>query len=99
MNTYLANSASRDFFEEEISLSLTDRMEETVFLGLRMSEGVSKAAFFDCYRKSIGEVYGKILIKLEQDGLIMNTKESVALTDKGIDYGNYVFSQFVGCAD
>ena len=98
MNTYLANSASPGFFEEEICLSLTDRMEETMFLGLRMSEGVSKAAFSDCYSKSMDEVYGRVLEKLEKEELILNTAERAALTDKGIDYGNYVFSRFLGSA-
>ena len=98
MAAYLGCPASRDLFEEEIALSENDRMEETMFLGLRMSEGVRKDMFFDCYKRSIEEVYGKVLQKLEKDGLILNTKERVALTDKGIDYGNYVFSRFTGFA-
>ena len=44
------------------------------------------------------EVYGRVLDKLEKEELILNTAERAALTDKGNDYGNYVFSRFLGSA-
>ena len=93
--TYLARSGEKGAFIEEIQLSLQDRMEETMFLGLRMREGVSKAYFRDCYGKSMEAVYEKELVSLERDGLIVNTPERIYLTDRGIDYGNYVFSRFL----
>lgn len=76
-------------------LTKEDRMEEFMFLGLRMMEGVSKIKFENIFGRSMDEVYGDVLDKLLKDGLLKTDGKTVCLTEYGIDISNYVFSQFL----
>ncbi|MDO4170739.1 MAG: radical SAM family heme chaperone HemW [Lachnospiraceae bacterium] len=76
-------------------LSRNEKMEEFMFLGMRMTRGVSEAEFarrFDC---SMESVYGDILKRQEADGLIIRKNNCVQLTDKGLDISNYVFCDYL----
>ncbi len=78
---------------EREELSLTERMEEVVFLGLRKMEGVS----IETVREQFGPVfeirYGDNIKRMEAEGLIEITDEYFRLTEKGIDVSNYVFAE------
>ena len=80
-------------------LSKTEQMEEFMFLGLRLTAGVSKQKFFDTFGISMEDVYGKVLYKNQKDGLLTQKKsdgiEWVALTGRGLDLSNYVMAQFL----
>ena len=78
----------------EENLSEEDAMQEFIFLGLRLTEGISEAVFKDCFGRDLRDVYGKILDKNISDGLLYKTEKGYALTDRGIDLSNYVFAQF-----
>lgn len=80
---------------EPHSLSLQEQMEETMFLGLRMTEGVSCQKFRDCFGHSMEEVYGKVLEKHRAAGLLEYDGQTVRLTDRGIDVSNYVLADFL----
>lgn len=80
---------------EKQPLSIPEQMEEFLFLGLRMRKGVSKSDFFSCFHKELHEVYGETIKKLKKQKLILENEEMICLTDRGIDYGNYVFSEFL----
>lgn len=81
--------------EEEEHLSIREQMEETMILGLRRMEGVSKASFFKQYGVSMESVFQKELEKLEQQNLLQNEEERVLLTERGIDVSNTVFCEFI----
>ena len=81
--------------ENTESLTQNDEMEEFMFLGLRMTDGVSKADFKDQYGKSIESVYGEVLEKLEKQELICSSDDIIKLTDKGIDISNIVLANFL----
>lgn len=83
-----------DFSEEETALSREDMMEEFMFLGLRLCKGVSKQEFYKQFGVQMDEVYGKSLIKLERDELLINGSY-VYLTDKGMDVANYCMTEFM----
>lgn len=85
--------------EEDQVLSLDEQMEETMFLGLRLTKGVSFAEFQKRFGVTIDEVYGSVIRKHMEDGLL---KESVSggerylsLTEKGLDVSNYVMADFL----
>lgn len=80
---------------EKQPVSIPEQMEEFLFLGLRMRKGVSKGDFCACFHKELHEVYGETINKLKKQELIFENEEIICLTDKGIDYGNYVFSEFL----
>lgn len=59
------------------TLTCTEEMEEFMFLGLRMMEGVSFSEFEKQFGKSICQVYGKIIDKYEKTGFLrIYTKDS-----------------------
>lgn len=80
--------------EEEV-LTREDRMAEFMFLGLRMTEGVSCRRFEEAFGKEMYEVYGEIIQKNVRDDLLTETEEGIALTQKGLDISNYVMAQFL----
>lgn len=75
-------------------LSREEQMEEFMFLGLRLTEGVSKAAFFEAFHEGMDDIYGPVLRQLLENGLI-DTGERVKLTSYGRDISNYVMAQFL----
>lgn len=89
------NTSAGERKREVHRLTVTQQMEETMFLGLRMMRGVSKAGFFRIFGHSIEEVYGKVIKKHRRQGLLTETKDSLRLTDRGIDVSNYVMADFL----
>ena len=77
------------------ALSKEDCMEEFMFLGLRMMEGVSEAEFMDCFGESVDRVYGDVLSELVRDKLLVREDGRIFLTGYGIDVSNYVFEKFL----
>lgn len=93
---YLNNSG----FPEKIrgdreTLSLEAEMSEFMFLGLRMTKGVSKAEFLEEFGVSIESVYGKVLDKYKSVGLLEETEGRIFLTRAGIHVSNGVMAEFL----
>lgn len=80
---------------EEIKLDLKAQMEEFMFLGLRRITGVSTYDFTTAFQKSMESVYDAQLKKLIDEGLMVYDSGRYMLTEMGVDYGNYCFSQFL----
>lgn len=78
-------------------LSVPEQMEEFMFLGLRLAAGISTAEFRRQFGIGIREVYGRILERLERDGLLIFYEDGkkIKLTPKGVDVSNYVLAQFL----
>ena len=76
------------------SLTVKEQMEEFMFLGLRMTEGIRKRDFEEQFGKPIEEIYGNVLVKMEAAELLVNG-DSIYLTEKGLDISNYVMSAFL----
>lgn len=81
--------------ENQQKLSTDEQMEEFMFLGLRMMEGVSIKLFEEKFGKKYDNVYGKVSDKLVTQGLLECVEEHVRLTERGIDISNYVMSEFL----
>lgn len=96
LHAYLSQKEDRHIVERQI-LSKQEEMEEYVFLGLRMTQGISPEA----YRKRFGvdfyQLYQKILPDLQKNGLLAETKnhDRIYLTDRGIDVSNTVLAEFL----
>lgn len=76
-------------------LSVPEQMEEFLFLGLRMTAGVSFAEFEGLFGRGMEAVYGSVIHRNIQDGLLRMDSGRLALTDKGLDLSNYVMAQFL----
>lgn len=81
--------------ENNQELSIEEQMEEFMFLGLRMADGISKEEFKDKFGKDIYEVYGAQLEKEERVGNLIIDDKRIRLTSKGIDISNIVLANFL----
>ena len=86
--------------EAQQRLSAREQMEETMFLGLRLTKGVSYKTFEKQYGRSLQEVYGQVIRQNIADGLLTVTyseqgEQFLALTKRGLDLSNYVMAQFL----
>ena len=104
LQAYLANSSGCR--EDVRQLSREEQMEEFMFLGLRMTEGVDEGLFRRLFGCGMEEVYGEVIGKNIRDGLLrmdcdFEGKEEhaalrrLSLTEKGLDVSNYVMAQFL----
>lgn len=94
MDEYLLENKYMEKTEVQ-NLSHSECMEEFMFLGLRMTEGVSKTKFFENFGTSMESVYGSVLSKLKEQGLIQEEGERVFLTEYGLDVSNRVWVEFL----
>lgn len=90
-----ANGKLNQIEEEKETLDWNAQVEETMFLGLRMKEGVNKQKFRERYHREIQEVYGEVLEKLKEEGLLREEEKRICLTKRGNDLSNYVLAQFL----
>jgi hypothetical protein len=76
-------------------LSLKDSMEEFMFLGLRMTDGVSIREFYDAFGFSMDDIYGDVIRKYIENGLLERGDDRIALTERGLDVSNVVMEEFL----
>ena len=84
----------RNKFQAEL-LTETEEMEEFMFLGLRKMNGISKKEFSEYFGKSLEDIYGEPICKLESLKLLEQDDDRVWLTKRGIDVSNSVFVEFL----
>ena len=90
------NSDGRHLIREEVTqLSHKDQMEEFVFLGLRMAEGISLQEFLDTFHQDFEFLYGDNLRRLISLGMVERADGRIRLTDQGIDVSNKVFTELL----
>ncbi len=91
-------SDKKDFYgplSECNTLSEKDRMEEFMFLGLRMTEGIDKQEFFKRFGRDINSVYRHVIEKHIGEGLLESSEDRLYLTKKGQDLANYVMADMI----
>ena len=76
-------------------LTTQEAMAETMFLGLRMTKGISPQDFQANSGKSLIECYGSVLESFISKGLLEYKDENIALTPLGLDLANQVFESFL----
>jgi oxygen-independent coproporphyrinogen-3 oxidase len=96
IKTYLDSIHDFSLQIEEIEpLTKTQQYEEFMFMGLRMTEGVSEKEFWNRFQLQMQDVYGDTLKKLISQHLLQKHGDSYSLTLRGIDVSNYVFEKFI----
>ena len=96
MEKYLRDAGNPEKIRENREkLSVQDQMEEFMFLGLRMTEGISRKKFLKEFGKTLEEIYEQPLRKLEKLELLETEGDCVKLTRKGISLSNQVFVEFL----
>ncbi|MBC6976952.1 oxygen-independent coproporphyrinogen III oxidase [Streptococcus cristatus] len=80
--------------QEEV-LTLKEKMEEEMFLGLRKKSGVSKKRFEEKFGLSFEDQYGSVVSELTEQGLLVPDKDIVRMTKKGLFLGDTVAEKFI----
>lgn len=80
--------------EERAALGVPEQMEEFMFLGLRLSAGVSEEEFARAFGQRIDAVYGPVLARQEREGLLVRSGGRIFLTDRGLDLEDYVSQDY-----
>jgi len=76
-------------------INLETEMAETVFLGLRLMEGLDLGRFFRRFGCSLQDVYPEQLNRLLELGLVEITDNRLKLTRRGLPVANSVFVEFI----
>ena len=91
----LYDSASKILREDIQTIYIDTRIEEFMFLGLRMTAGVSREEFASRFNRDMFEMYGEVINKYTDQGFMVVEGDRVRLSDKGIDVSNYILSDFI----
>lgn len=83
------------FRQETERLNVKSRMEEFMYLGLRLTWGVSADDFMNAFGQNIRVVYGSAIDGLLGDGLMETQDGYFRLTERGLDLSNYAMSKFL----
>ena len=96
MKKYLENSRTPEKIrEKEPPLTREDEMAEFMFLGLRMTRGISKAEFERQFGSEIDAIYGDVLRKYKSMGLLLEENGRIFLSREGIHVSNSVMADFL----
>lgn len=79
-------------FEETIDGEL--QKKETILLGLRLTEGVDKKAYQQCFGRTLEEDFGAVIRKHEAQGLMENREDTLRLTLEGLLLSNEILVDF-----
>ena len=79
----------------EEHLTLEEKMEEELFLGLRKKTGVSKARFEEKFGVSFDQRYGQVVSSLTEQGLLVPDDKQVRMTKRGLFLGDTVAEKFI----
>lgn len=75
--------------------NLNDNMEEFMFMGLRMIEGIEKLEFERRFKKNIYSIYNSQINNNIKKGLLLDKDERIKLTPLGIEFSNEVMCEFI----
>lgn len=93
---YIDNIISNEVVEEEREENTKeDNIEEFMFMGLRLIEGIDKNEFKTRFGINISSIYKDIIDKNILDGLLIECGDRLLLTEKGIELSNKVMSEFI----
>lgn len=81
--------------EEIINNSKNDNIEEFMFMGLRKINGIDENEFKKRFSMNINDVYGEILNKYIDEGLLIRDSGRIFLSEKGIEISNVIMADFL----
>lgn len=93
---YLAlTMGSDDWYETVETLTPAAKMEEFMFLGLRLVRGVSEKDFYRKFGVKVMSAYGEVIRKNELEKLLIRKNGWLRLTELGMDLANRVMADFI----
>ena len=96
MEEYLQKSCSPEKIRRDWqTLSREDAMAEFMFLGLRMTKGISKEEFRESFGCAVESIYGSVLEKYKNMSFLVEKDGRIFLSRKGIHVSNSIMSEFL----
>lgn len=96
MEGYLAGSRVPERIRRNRELlSVREQMEEFMFLGLRMTEGICEEEFQKQFGRTLPEIYGTVLEKYKAMGFLEQENGSWRFTRAGIHVSNQILADFL----
>ncbi|WP_394872926.1 radical SAM family heme chaperone HemW [Clostridium butyricum] len=93
---YIEKINNNEDVTEEIHVNnINDDMEEFMFMGLRMIEGINLKTFKKRFGKDVFDIYDEVIKNNIKKGLLVVDSEKLYLSEKGIELSNYVMSDFI----
>lgn len=93
---YIEKINNNEDVTEEIHVNnINDDMEEFMFMGLRMIEGIDLKTFKKRFGKDVFDIYDEVIKNNIKKGLLVVDSEKLYLSEKGIELSNYVMSDFI----
>ena len=93
---YLTSSADPQSIRRDLqTLTVKDCQEEFMFLGLRMTEGISETDFQNQFGQTLDSVYGDVLKKYKEMGFLAYTGGRWYFTRMGIHVSNQILTDFL----
>lgn len=86
---------NEDYIEEVIDLSRADECFEFVMMGLRLKQGLNKKIFKARFMMDFDHLYLQEKTQLINQGLLQETNEYIACTEKGYPILNEVLEVFI----
>ena len=91
----------KDYFENfgaesEHKLSPAERLEENIFLGLRLAKGINLKEINKKFNIDFEKQYSAIIKKYTETGHITLNNQILKLTQKGVLVSNYILADFLG---
>ena len=72
-----------------------ENIEEFMFMGLRLIDGISEDDFEMRFKKKIDDVYGDKISRFIKEGLLIRENRKLYLSESGIEYSNKVMSEML----
>lgn len=85
----------KDIRREITPLTIKQKMEEFMFLGLRLTKGICRDEFYQIFQTDIEDVYGDVIKQSMKEGLLLGKDNRIYLTTKGMDLSNIVMVRFL----
>jgi oxygen-independent coproporphyrinogen-3 oxidase len=96
LKKYIQMAQTQDFVYETFDiLTKKEQMEEFMFLGLRMCEGISRDRFAKNFGVEIEGIYADVLAKYRKMDLLYSSEGRIALTEEGMDVSNVILADFM----
>lgn len=88
----LNNEKPIDFIDE---LSVEDKIQEKIFMGLRMNEGIKFDEFKDKFDLDFKARFKDVLKRLKENKLIIEDEFGIKFTQEGREISNSIFIEFM----
>ncbi len=96
IHVYISQIRNRQpvtYVEEE--LSKEDAMAEFFILGLRKTKGVSLLEFQNIFSRDAMEIYGDVILRMKQIGMMCQKGNQLWLSSQGVDVSNQILCEFL----